>query len=144
MKVKGHRREIVAKRAGACWSAQALPPRREPHNPAMPYDVEMADRVRELLLLEPDVTEKRMFGGVSFLINGHIAVAVSGRGGLLMRVEDDEREALLAQPGVEPFTMRGRPLKGWAHVTDVAISDDGELTRWVFTGVELARALPAD
>lgn len=111
-------------------------------NPRVGYDLDLADRVRELLLLEPDVAEKRMFGGFSFLIGGHIAVAVSSRGGLLMRVENDERDELLAQPGVEPFIMRGRALKGWVHVTEDAISDDTDLARWVETGVDLARALP--
>jgi TfoX/Sxy family transcriptional regulator of competence genes len=106
------------------------------------YDVELADRVRELLLFDPAVSEKRMFGGVAFLIGGHIAVAVSSSGGLLMRAEDDEWEALLAQPHVGPFVMRGRELRGWVRVSEEAVTEDEDLKRWVETGADLARALP--
>ncbi|MGH2860711.1 MAG: TfoX/Sxy family protein [Solirubrobacteraceae bacterium] len=108
----------------------------------MAYDAELAQRVRELLLFEPDVAEKRMFGGLSFLISGHIAVAVSRSGGLLMRAERDEREQLLALPDVEPWVMRGRQLQDWVRVGEEAVADDADLKRWVQTGVGLARALP--
>jgi hypothetical protein len=109
------------------------------------YDLALADRIRELLLFEPDVVETRMFGGLAFLLRGHIAVAVSGGGGLLMRAEADEWEQLLAQPGVGPFEMRGRPLRGWVRVSEDAVSADEDLQRWVETGVDLARALgPSD
>ncbi len=108
----------------------------------MAYDSELAERVRHLLMFEPELAEKRMFGGVAFLINGHIAVAVSSRGGLLMRVEEDETEAMLAMPHVEPFEMRGKALRGWAHVGKEAVAEDDDLQRWVASGVELARALP--
>jgi TfoX/Sxy family transcriptional regulator of competence genes len=108
----------------------------------MAYDVELAERIRHLLMFEPDLTEKRMFGGLAFLINGHMAVAVSGRGGLLTRVEDDETDRILAMPGVEPFEMRGKALRGWAHVGEEAVAEDDDLLRWITTGVELARALP--
>jgi hypothetical protein len=106
------------------------------------YDPELADRIRELLLFEPDVVEKRMFGGLAFLIGGHIAVAVSGSGGLLMRCEDGDTSELLAQPHVEPFVMRGRSMSGWVRVGEEAVGGDGELSRWVESGVGLARSLP--
>jgi hypothetical protein len=106
------------------------------------YDTELAERVRHLLMFEPDLAEKRMFGGIAFLIGGHIAVAVSSRGGLLMRVEEDETRDVLAMPGVGPFEMRGKALRGWAHVGEEAVAEDDDLQRWVTTGVELARALP--
>jgi TfoX/Sxy family transcriptional regulator of competence genes len=106
------------------------------------YDVELADRIRELLLFSPDVSEKRMFGGVSFLIGGHIAVAVSGSGGLLLRAQGDEWEELLAQPHVGPFVMRGRELRGRLRVSEDAVTEDEDLKHWVETGVDLARALP--
>jgi TfoX/Sxy family transcriptional regulator of competence genes len=106
------------------------------------YDAELADRIRELLVFEPDVVEKRMFGGLAFLIGGHIAVAVSGSGGLLMRAEHDETDALLTQPHVEPFLMRGRAMSGWVRVGEEAVADDDELKRWVEAGAGYARSLP--
>ena len=108
----------------------------------MAYDAQLADRIRELLLFDPDVAEKRMFGGLSFLINGHIAVAVSGRGGLLMRAEREQREQLLAMPYVEPWMMRGRELEDWVRVGEEAVAEDADLRWWVGAGVDLARALP--
>lgn len=107
----------------------------------MAYDELLADRIREFLLFEPDVAEKRMFGGLSFLVNGHIAVAVSGRGGLLMRAEREEREQLLAMPHVEPWVMRGRELEDWVRVGEEAVTEDVDLRWWVEAGVDLARAL---
>jgi TfoX/Sxy family transcriptional regulator of competence genes len=106
------------------------------------YDAELTDRVRELLLFEPDVIEKRMFGGIAFLIGGHIAVAVSSGGGLLLRAEPDEVEALLTEPYVEPFMMRGRALRGWVRVAEDGVATAENLKRWVWDGVELARTLP--
>lgn len=108
----------------------------------MTYDADLADRIRELLIFEPDVVEKRMFGGLAFLIGGHIAVAVSGSGGLLMRAEHEDTAELLTQPHVEPFVMRGRALSGWVRVGEEAVAEDGDLKRWVEAGVGLARSLP--
>jgi TfoX/Sxy family transcriptional regulator of competence genes len=108
----------------------------------MAYDTELADRVRGLLTFDPDVVEKKMFGGLSFLIGGHLAVGVSGSGGLLMRAEPDETEELLTQPHVEPFVMRGRAMNGWVRVGAEAVEDDSELKRWVESGVGYARSLP--
>lgn len=108
----------------------------------MAYDEELAQRVRELLTFEPGIVEKRMFGGLSFLIGGHLAVGVSGTGGLLMRSEADETDDLLTQPYVEPFVMRGRAMNGWVRVDAEGVADDEELKRWVESGVGFARALP--
>ena len=102
----------------------------------------LADRVRALLLFEPDVAERRMFGGVCFLIGGHIAVAVSGNDGLLMRAEPGEYEQVLALPHVAPFVNAGREMRGWVRVGEEAVVEDDDLARWVSTGVDLARALP--
>lgn len=110
----------------------------------MAYDEQLADRIRALLLFEPDVAEKRMFGGLSFLVNGHIAVAVSGNGGLLMRAEREEREQLLAMAYVEPWVMRGKELDDWVRVGEEAVTDDASLRWWVSAGVDLARALPPE
>jgi len=104
----------------------------------MAYDEALADEVRNLLADEPGVEEKRMFGGLAFLIGGYMAVAASGQDGLMVRVEPEETEALLGEPGAHPFEMRGRELRGWLHV-DVS---EAELAPWVTRGVEYARSLP--
>jgi TfoX/Sxy family transcriptional regulator of competence genes len=108
----------------------------------VPYDEELADRVQELLVLEPDVVEKRMFGGIAFLIGGHIAAAVSSSGGLLMRCEHEDTDELLEMPHVEPFVMRGKPMRGWLRVGGEAVAEDDDLKRWVDSGVGYARSLP--
>ena len=108
----------------------------------MAYDLELAERVRALLVFEPDIVEKKMFGGLSFLIGGHLAVGVSGSGGLLMRAEPGDTEELLRQPHVEPFVMRGRAMNGWVRVGEEAVAEDAELKRWVESGVGYARSLP--
>jgi hypothetical protein len=106
------------------------------------YDAELADRIREMLLFDPDVHEKRMFGGLSFLIGGHIALAVSGNGGLLMRAEPEEHRQLLREPHVGPAIMGGREMRGWLRVDEEGVLEDDDLRHWVQTGVALARALP--
>jgi hypothetical protein len=106
------------------------------------YDEELADRVRGLLVLEPDVIEKRMFGGIAFLIGGHIAAAVSSSGGLLMRCEHEDTDELLAMADVEPFVMRGKAMRGWLPVGEAAVAEDDELKRWVESGAGYARSLP--
>jgi hypothetical protein len=109
---------------------------------AMAYDAELADRVRDLVTGEPGLTEKRMFGGLAFLVNGHLAVSASSRGGLLVRVDPAETESLVAEDHVERFEMRGRGMDGWLHVLEEAVRSDDELARWVATGVSYARSLP--
>jgi len=108
----------------------------------MAYDKELAERVRALLVFEPDVVEQKMFGGIGFLIGGHIAVGVSGQGGLLMRCEAEETAALVARPHVESFVMRGRAMNGWVRVDAEGVAEDEELKPWVEHGVGLARSLP--
>ena len=80
-----------------------------------------------------------MFGGLAFLIGGHMAVAASGQGGLMVRVEPEETAALLGEPGAGPFEMRGRELRGWRLRVDL---EEAELAPWVTRGVEFARSLP--
>ncbi len=109
----------------------------------MAYDVELADRVRSVLAGEPGLTERRMFGGLAFLLQGNLAVSASSRGGLLLRVDPGASAALLAQPHVRPFEMRGRELAGWVHVAAEAVRDDGDLRRFVGHGVDYVRSLPA-
>lgn len=109
----------------------------------MAYDHELADRVRALLAGASGVAEQRMFGGLAFLINGNMAVAASGEGGLLVRTDPEESAALIDDELVRPMVMRGRPMRGWLRVDAAAVHDPGELERWVERGVSYARSLPA-
>jgi TfoX/Sxy family transcriptional regulator of competence genes len=109
----------------------------------MAYDEDLANRVRELLAAESGVTEKRMFGGLAFLIGGNMSVSVSGRGGLLLRCDPSETDALLAKPSAQPFEMRGRVMDGWLRVDPEGLSTKRQLERWVNRGVAYARSLPA-
>ena len=108
----------------------------------MAYDEELADRIRELVAGE-HITEKAMFGGLAFLLNGNMSVSASGQGGLLVRVDPEETDALLTEPGAEEFEMGNRgPMKGWLRVRPDALTDERVLTRWVRRGVSYARSLP--
>ena len=109
----------------------------------MAYDTSLADRVRELVETESGLTEKKMFGGLSFLINGNMAVGASSKGGLLLRVNPKDTEELLTRPAAGPFEMRGREMSGWIHVHATAETGDEELADWVDHGVRYARSLPA-
>ncbi len=108
----------------------------------MAYDENLADRVRELIALNEAFTEQRMFGGLAFLIGGNMAVAVSGHGGLMVRVDRDDTEALLAKPHARPFEMRGREMKGWVRVDPEGVRTKRQLEPWVRRGVSYARSLP--
>jgi TfoX/Sxy family transcriptional regulator of competence genes len=107
------------------------------------YDEDLAARIRELVAAEPDVTEMRMFGGLAFLIGGHMSVAASGQGGLLVRVDPGETDALLAKPHAAPFEMRGRAMQGWLRVEAEGVRTKRQLEPWVRRGVGYARSLPA-
>ncbi|MGE3622071.1 MAG: TfoX/Sxy family protein [Acidimicrobiia bacterium] len=108
----------------------------------MAYDEDLAGRVRELLAAEVDLDERRMFGGLAFLLGGNMAVAASSRGGLMVRVDRAEVAALIEADGVEPMEMRGRSMGGWLHVESGAIRTGRQLSRWVERGARTARALP--
>jgi TfoX/Sxy family transcriptional regulator of competence genes len=105
------------------------------------YDTGLADRIREHLAGEPDLTEKRMFGGLAFLLGGQMAVAAGSHGGLLLRIDPERRDELLSDPRAEPMVMQGRELAGWLTV-DTSGTDDTELGRWVEHGVAYVRTLP--
>jgi TfoX/Sxy family transcriptional regulator of competence genes len=109
----------------------------------MAYDEDLAGRVRELIGEERRLTEMRMFGGLAFLIGGNMAVGVSGQGGLMVRVDPEETEALLAKPHARPFDMRGREMKGWLRVDSEGVRTKRGLEPWVRRGVAYARSLPA-
>ena len=109
----------------------------------MAYDEDLANRIRELVLIEPGVTEKRMFGGLAFLINGNMSVSASGQGGLLLRIDPAQTDALLDKPHAQPFEMRGRVMAGWLRVDADGVRTKRQLERWVTRGVEYARSLPS-
>jgi hypothetical protein len=108
----------------------------------MAYDTELADRIRELVAVEKGVDEKRMFGGLAFLINGNMSVAASGRGGLMVRVPPDETETLLGRDHVEPMVMAGRETRGWLRVSPDGVKTKRQLQSWVGRGVDYAKSLP--
>lgn len=109
----------------------------------MAYDAELADRVRELIAAERNVEEKKMFGGLAFLIHGHMAVVVSSKGGLMVRVPHDQTEALLSRNHVEPMIMAGRETRGWLRVAADGVKTKRQLAPWVTRGVGYAKSLPA-
>src|SRR4051812_24818596 len=108
----------------------------------MAYDEDLANRIRELVAGQPDVTEKRMFGGLAFLAGGNMAVAASGQGGLMVRVDPDETDALVAEPHAGPFEMRGRAMRSWLRVDSEGLRTRQELEPWVGRGLDYARSLP--
>ena len=108
----------------------------------MAYDEDLAVRIRELLATDKDVVEKRMFGGLAFLIGGHMSVSVSREGGLLLRCDPGETDALLNEPHTSPFVMRERMMDGWLRVGGAGVRTRDELARWVARGVGYARSLP--
>ena len=108
----------------------------------MAYDEDLANRIRELIAGEKDVTEKKMFGGLAFLIGGNMAVAASGQGGLMLRCDPADTEKLVTKPHAAPMVMRGREMDGWLRVADEGVKTKRELEPWVKVGVGYARTLP--
>ena len=108
----------------------------------MAYDEDLADRIREVVREEPGLTEKRMFGGLAFLINGNMAVSASGQGGLLLRVDPARTAQLAARAHAGPFVMRGREMDGWLRVDADGVRTRRQLERWAGIGVTYARSLP--
>jgi TfoX/Sxy family transcriptional regulator of competence genes len=110
---------------------------------AVAYDEDLAHRIREVVQGEAGLTERRMFGGLAFLINGNMAVSASGQGGLLLRVDPADTEKLVADPNARRFEMRGREMDGWLRIAPHGIATQRQLRRWVSIGVAYARSLPA-
>ena len=108
----------------------------------MAYDEALADRIRAATRTQDGVTEKRMFGGLAFLVSGHMAVSASGQGGLLLRVDPERTDSIVAEDGVTRFEMRGRAMDGWVRVDPAVITSDEALTRWVRVGLAYAGSLP--
>ncbi len=108
----------------------------------MPYDEHLAERLRGLVAGEAGVSEQRMFGGLAFLINGNMAVAASGQGGLLVRVDPERSADLVRTTPAEPMEMRGRRMDGWLRVEADDVAEDDALAEWAGRGVGFARTLP--
>ena len=109
----------------------------------MAYDEELAARVRKLVAGEPELTEQKMFGGLAFLVGGNMAVAASGQGGLLVRVDPAESDELVSRSKARPIEMRGREMAGWLRVDAEDVQAEDELAAWVARGTAYARSLPA-
>jgi TfoX/Sxy family transcriptional regulator of competence genes len=107
------------------------------------YDEELAARIRELVSAETGLDEKKMFGGLAFLVGGNMAVGVSGQGGILVRVDPDESDELVATTSAQLMEMRGRSMRGWLRVAAADVAGDAALADWVERGTTYARALPA-
>jgi hypothetical protein len=105
------------------------------------YDEDLAERIRELLIDEPGVTETKMFGGLAFLVGGHLAIAASRQGGVLVRVDPVTSDALVARTGARHAVMRGRPMDGWLRVDIDNLRTKRRLTTWVNRGVGHARSM---
>ena len=108
----------------------------------MAYDEQLAARIRERVSAEDGLTEQNMFGGLAFLIGGNMAVAASGQGGLLVRVDPARSSELVESTPAEEMEMRGRRMAGWLRLDSAAVAADDELSAWVARGVEFARTLP--
>jgi TfoX/Sxy family transcriptional regulator of competence genes len=109
----------------------------------MPHDEALAERIRELVAGEAGLTEQRMFGGLAFLIGGNMAIGVSGQGGILVRVDPEESDGLVAKTSARPMEMRGREMRGWLRVDAEDVRTKRQLEKWVERGTGYARSLPA-
>ena len=108
----------------------------------MAYDEDLANRLRELLADEDAITEKKMFGGLAFLLNGHMSVSASGKGGLLVRIDPAETDAVLKRQHVTRMKMGGRSMDGWVRVAPEGVKTKRELQSWVARSVGFAKTLP--
>src|SRR2546423_8612629 len=108
----------------------------------MAYDEELAERIRELVAGERGLTERKMFGGLAFLVGGNMAIAASGQGGILVRVDPEESDRLVARTKARPMVMRGREMQGWLRVGADDVRTKRQLASWVERGVAYAKSLP--
>src|SRR5215204_94409 len=136
-------RRATYRRVEARLLTRALRPSIVPTIASMAYDENLAERIRELLVGESDVTEKKMFGGLAFLIGGNMAVAASGQGGVMVRVDPASSDSLVSETKARLVEMRGRELRGWLRLDTKDLKEKRELARWVELGTTYARSLPA-
>lgn len=108
----------------------------------MAYDEALAGRIRALIGERAGVTEQKMFGGLAFLIGGNMAIGASGQGGILVRVDPEQSDELVATTPAESMEMRGRQMAGWLRVDTAAVDDDATLAEWVERGAGYAASLP--
>jgi hypothetical protein len=108
----------------------------------MAYDEALAQRIRDLIGPDPQLTEKKMFGGLSFLIGGHMAISASGQGGVLVHAGPGQAQELLASTAATVAVMGGREMRGWLRVSPEHLGTDDDLAPWVDRGIEHARSLP--
>ena len=108
----------------------------------MTYDEKLAERIRELVAEEPEVSEKKMFGGLAFLVAGNMAVAASGQGGLMVRVDAADGDKLIATTNARPMEMRGRSMTGWLRLDSHDVRQKRQLEKWVSRGVSYAKTFP--
>jgi hypothetical protein len=108
----------------------------------MAYDEVLAGRIRDLIGPDPELTEKKMFGGLAFLIRGHMAITASGKGGVLVHVAPRRSDDLVATTKATIAVMRGREMSGWLRVGADNVRSDDDLAPWVEIGIEHARSLP--
>jgi TfoX/Sxy family transcriptional regulator of competence genes len=108
----------------------------------MAYDEDLADRIRELIGADRALTEQKMFGGLAFLIGGNMAIAASGQGGLLVRVDPEESGALVKRTSAEEMVMRGRKMRGWLRIDSNDVRTKAQLAKWVERGTAYAHSLP--
>jgi TfoX/Sxy family transcriptional regulator of competence genes len=108
----------------------------------MAYDEDLANRIRELLAAEEHVSEKKMFGGLGFMVQGNMALSASGQGGLLLRCDPAQTEALVKKPHATRFEMRGRSMDGWLRIAPEGVRTKRQLEPWVRQAVAYARSLP--
>ena len=109
----------------------------------MAYDEDLAERIRALVATDRGLSEKKMFGGLAFLIGGNMAIAASGQGGILVRVDPERSDVLVATTKASMAVMRGRPMSGWLRVEAEDVRTRRQLTKWVDLGTGFARSLPA-
>ena len=108
----------------------------------MAYDEGLAHRIREVLADQSGLTEKKMFGGLAFMVQGNMACGISGDN-MMVRISPDEMDSAVAQAHVRPFDMTGRPMKGWILVAPDGLEADEDLSVWVRRGVDFALTLPS-
>ncbi|HKU55908.1 MAG TPA: TfoX/Sxy family protein [Gaiellaceae bacterium] len=108
----------------------------------MAYDEQLAARIRALLGDRDGIAEQKMFGGLAFLVGGNMAIAASGQGGILVRVEPAQSDELVATTAAEPMEMRGRQMAGWLRVATADVANDAALAEWVERGMRYAASLP--
>jgi TfoX/Sxy family transcriptional regulator of competence genes len=109
----------------------------------MAYDEELADRIRRLMPDDGGVTEKKMFGGIGYLVGGNLAIGASSQGGILVRVDPAQSDELVSSTHAYPMEMRGRQMQGWLRVDSEHVRTESELARWVELGTTYAGSLPA-